>query len=184
MSGNCLQRILDFGFWILDCVNRVIMVSRWYPAASPARVPDDLRPSRLRSRRLRRSAWLGVALASGLLLALPASAELMRDEKSTSKRITGEVGGVGAKFIAVEYKHDLAAGTASEMAFPVDDKAVLQRIKNLKELKLGDKVEVEYRETEFKNEHNEVMHKRVATRIALISAAPAEASATPATAAQ
>ena len=123
-----------------------------------------------------------LAIACGLLAALPASAEMLKDEKVTYKRVTGEVGGVGAQFIAVEYKHDLATGAGYEMAFPVDDRAVFQRIKSLKELKLGDEVEVEYRETEFKNEHDEVQHKRVATRVALVKVAPVEAAETPAAA--
>ena len=150
----------------------------------------DLKPfRRLRSRRLWRMlvvfiamkfvtvplTFLAFSLVTNTVKAeTPPAAS--QQEQVSYKTVTGEVSGVGAKFIAVEYERNTKKGAAFEMALPVDEAATLERIKQLKELKLGDTVRVEYQETATKDDKGQYTNvRRVATKIALLRTAPQEA---------
>ena len=118
-----------------------------------------------------------LVLSCGLWMsAANAATDEVAQELVEYKTVQGQVSGVSATFVAVEYDRDAKSGEVFEMAFPVDDAAKLERIKRLQELKLGDTVLIEYRETMLKDEQGEYAPaKRVATKIALLRTAPAEA---------
>ena len=117
-----------------------------------------------------------VALVGGITLLASPSAfaeSKIKEEKVMPKTLTGYVSGVGPRFIAVEYPQDAAKGIGREMALPVAEKAQLQGVKALKDFQLGDRVTVEYQETAFKDDTEDVLKsKRVATKITLVKAAP------------
>ena len=101
------------------------------------------------------------------------SASKSDDEKVEYKTVTGQISGVNAGFIAVEYQRDLAKGSAAEMAFPIDEAAKAQLKNILKALKLGDTVTVEYRETTSKSQQGDTGSvRRMAVRVALVASAP------------
>ena len=104
------------------------------------------------------------------------SHEKEKDEKVEYDTTTGVVTGLGSRFIAVEYRRDNKHGASFEMAFPVDEQVVFSRVKALRDLKLGDTVEIEYQTVSSnkseKGEYTDI--RRVATRIGLLRNAPSE----------
>lgn len=118
-------------------------------------------------------AALVVAFGVGMAAASAAPEAAVKEEQVAYKHVTGLVSGVGAKFIAVESPQSAKSTDGIEMAFPLDDKAQLVAIKSLKDLHLGDYVDVEYRETIFKDktDYDQTKSKRVATKITLMKAA-------------
>ena len=129
-----------------------------------------------------RGSWRGLGALAALALLTPAAqAETTSgahepEETVGYHTVTGLVSGLGPQFIAVEYERHAEKGEAFEMALPVDDAAKLERVKKLRELQLGDTVEVEYRETSIQDEQGDsTTVKRVATKIALVRSAPQEA---------
>lgn len=66
--------------------------------------------------------------------------------EAVNKKITGEVSGVSNKFIAVVYGRNEKAKSALEMAFNIGSHVNIVNKKSLKEIGIGDTVEVEYQE--------------------------------------
>ncbi|OGW75117.1 MAG: hypothetical protein A2Z72_06810 [Omnitrophica bacterium RBG_13_46_9] len=105
--------------------------------------------------------------------------ETMAEGKSTEireeimpKSVAGTVTGVSANFIAVEYGAD-KPGPALEMAFNVDKDVVIENKKSLKDIGVGDTVEVAYDEIRKMNrEGKKIGTRNVAKKVRFIKAAP------------
>ena len=81
---------------------------------------------------------------AGLVLA--GEKENKGQTKKVLKTITGEVGGIGPNFIAIVYQKDEEKGVEYEIALPLKENVKFQFVKSLKDLKVGDKVTVQYEE--------------------------------------
>ncbi|MBI5124306.1 MAG: hypothetical protein HZA72_02690 [Candidatus Omnitrophica bacterium] len=93
-------------------------------------------------------------------------------EETVSKSIAGTVAGVSANFIAVEYGAD-QPGPALEMAFNVGKDVKIENKKSIKEIGIGDTVEVAYSEiTKIDQDGKKLGSRRVASKVRFIKAAP------------
>jgi len=107
--------------------------------------------------------------------AVTESAASARDEvtKVETKEVTGEVGGISKDFIAVVYKKDDASHASYEVALPIQGTPILQHISNLKQIKVGDTVTVQYDEMIKTDENGKnAVVGRNAKSITFISPAP------------
>jgi hypothetical protein len=77
-------------------------------------------------------------------LSYGASKDKEKEVKVETKTITGEVGGIGRKFISIIYKKE--QGTDYELAIRVPEDVKLVRKKSFKSIAAGDTVRVEYKE--------------------------------------
>ena len=80
--------------------------------------------------------------------AVTESAAAARNEvtKVETKEVTGEVSGVSKDFIAIVYKKDDASHASYEVALPIQGTPILQHISNVKQIKVGDTITVQYDE--------------------------------------
>ncbi len=93
-------------------------------------------------------------------------------ERVEDKMLTGEVSGVGGRFLSVEYERSLDGTSAQDMGFQLDEETVLVGVDQLKALGLGDRVSVSYQEFTRQDEQGDVAGiRRVPTRVSLISKA-------------
>jgi hypothetical protein len=65
---------------------------------------------------------------------------------AVNKKVTGEVGGISNKFIAVVYGRNEKDKASLEMAFNIGSHVNIVNKKSMKEIGIGDTVEVEYQE--------------------------------------
>ena len=108
-----------------------------------------------------------VALCIGASSAWAADESEKTNEKIVQKELTGQVVWIGKHAISVEYDRD--ATSSYEMLLPVTGDLELERLKNLSELKRGDTIHVEYRQTVKQGEDGqEMVVKTVATKVALM----------------
>ena len=91
-----------------------------------------------------------------------------------AKQVQGEVSNIGKRFISVVYERDVAAGTESEMMFPIDAKTIrLEHKRSLAEIAQGDTVLVIYKE-ETIDDGNRQKTRHIADTIRFLK--PADAS--------
>ena len=126
-------------------------------------------------------------VASGLIAGFAVSAmaqekakENAPDEEkiisSATNKITGQIGSINKSSISVVYKRDDAKGEEFEMLFPIDKNLRIVHKKSIRELAVGDTVEVEYEDVTIeKKDRNE--GKRNTAVITFVS--PAETPAEP-----
>lgn len=115
--------------------------------------------------------------AAALLPALSfAAAEkpALPHEETASKSVSGIVSGVSANFIAVEYgTAEKGGGAALEMAFNIGKSVAIENKKSIKDIVLGDTVEVNYNEiTKFDGEGKKIGVRREAKKVAFLRPAP------------
>ena len=136
-------------------------------ATATPRVPADLRPTSLRSRVF----WGSMLALSLSLLAAPAQADVKQEvTKVSEKAVTGQVVWIGKRAISVETRR--TEGESEEMLIPIDGKTAVERLKSLSELKPGDTVRVECKQTYKQLEDgSESLAATVATKIALVRSA-------------
>ena len=149
-----------------------------YPAR-PSIVSAGAAPSRPQSLRLngglRLLVFWGMAalLCAGASVAWAAHEPEKTNEKIVQKELTGQVVWIGKHAISVEYDRD--ATSSYEMLLPVTGDLELERLKNLSELKRGDTIHVDYRQTVKQGEDGqEMVVKTVATKVALMRQASPE----------
>lgn len=95
-------------------------------------------------------------------------------EEKTSKSVSGEVTGVSANFIAVAYGINEKEQSSLEMAFDVDKNVKIDHKKSIKEIGLGDMVEVVYDEIKKIDAQGKVTSsRRLARVVVFLRAAPA-----------
>ena len=76
------------------------------------------------------------------------------------KEVSGIVSAINEDFIAIVYDRDDAKGLEYEMALPIDEGMQLIHKRNLEQIKVGDKVEVQYEQlTEQKGDKQKVERK-------------------------
>lgn len=93
-------------------------------------------------------------------------------EEIISKSVLGIVTGVSANFIAVEYGSN-QPGPATEMAFNVGKDVKIENKKSIKEISMGDTVEIAYSEmTRIDQDGKKLGSRRVANKVRFIKAAP------------
>lgn len=94
-------------------------------------------------------------------------------EEIARKSVSGEVGGISANFIAVAYGMSEKEQSSMEMAFDVDKNVKIEHKKSLKEIGLGDTVEVVYDEIKKIDAQGKVKSsRRLARVIVFVRAAP------------
>jgi hypothetical protein len=113
-------------------------------------------------------------LACALVCAGGAATAAAADAPKASgvmKHLRGVVAGVTGSGIAVEYETHGSAGY--EMYLPFDAEIQMLGFEQAADLRLDDRVVVEYREADVTNESGEVVGvRRTATRLALLERAP------------
>lgn len=95
-------------------------------------------------------------------------------EEIIRKSVSGEVAGVSANFIAVAYGISEKEQSSLEMAFDVDKNVKIDHKKSIKEIGLGDMVEVVYDEIKKIDAQGKITSsRRLARVIVFLRAAPA-----------
>ncbi|MFA5146886.1 MAG: hypothetical protein WC515_05920 [Candidatus Omnitrophota bacterium] len=130
-------------------------------------------------RRLILTLIAAVYLISGPAYAVPAEekAALPREEVAT-RSVVGIVSGVSPSFIAIEYGID-QAGPSLELAFNIDKSVKVENKRSIKEIAMGDTVEVTYGEiTRIAPDGKKLGSKRVAKKVTFMrpAAKPSESS--------
>jgi hypothetical protein len=95
-------------------------------------------------------------------------------EEIVRKSVSGEVAGISANFIAVAYGISEKEGSSLEMAFDVDKNVKIDHKKSIKEIGLGDMVEVAYDEIKKIDAQGKIKSsRRLARVVVFLRAAPA-----------
>jgi hypothetical protein len=94
----------------------------------------------------------GSAMAQEATAPAAATAPVV-DDSYTMDTVSGEVSGLTAKSISILYNRDYDTGTEYEILIPVDEKTVFKHKNNLKEIKTGDLVSVEYEKPGAESQH-------------------------------
>lgn len=95
-------------------------------------------------------------------------------EEIARKSVSGEVSGVSANFIAVAYGIKEKEQSSLEMAFDVDKDVKIEHKKSIKEIGLGDTVEVVYDEIKRFDAQGKIKSsRRLARVVVFLRAAPA-----------
>jgi hypothetical protein len=101
-------------------------------------------------------------------------------EETREKTLEGEVAGVSPNFIAIDYGQD--EKSVYEMTFNITKTTRLERIKDVKSLKTGDTVQVNYDEKVVKFGKREQVKERILKMLRLLNPAKVEAAPAVATA--
>lgn len=91
-------------------------------------------------------------------------------EEIARKSVAGEVSGLAPNFIAVLYGQSQESQAALEMAFDLDKDVKIEHRKSLKEINMGDTVEVAYLEITKTREDGRKISRRVAKVITFVRA--------------
>lgn len=88
------------------------------------------------------------------------------------KEVQGEVVSISKDYISVLYNRDSKKGIEYEMLLPIDENTKLERIKNIKELNVGDTINIEYEEESIIPDKGEVKASRKAKLVSFVAPAP------------
>lgn len=90
--------------------------------------------------------------------------------EAVNKKVSGEVSGVSNNFIAVVYGRNEKAKSSLEMAFNIGSHVNVMNKKSLKEIGIGDTVEVEYQEITRTEADGKKSSKSVAQAVNFVKA--------------
>jgi len=165
--------------WWHHVSSAVLYRCAWVGAVS---MPDPRRTGeRLRVHPLRCACFWSLA-ASVLLVAASwlanptiAAADAEADERVTEGTVTGEIVTATKHAISVEFARTATA--TEEMLLPLDAKVKVEGPKKLADLRPGDRVRVQYRQTYREGKNGErITLKTLATKIVLLRTAAPEGS--------
>ncbi len=111
-------------------------------------------------------ALVSVLVMDGLVFA-QGEKEEKKIIKRTSSEVSGEVGAVGKNSISIIYARDVNKSTEYEMLIPIDVNTVLVHKKSLSELKIGDKIEIQFEDATSEDAGREKL-ERVARVITFV----------------
>lgn len=97
---------------------------------------------------------IGLALLISFCFSFSGYAQPARSSV-TAKVVEGEISGMGKDYIAIVYKKEAEKGAEYEILLPLDDEVKLVHKKNLKELNIGDRVNIEFDEIKEANDSKE-----------------------------
>lgn len=170
-----LCHMVQRSIWWLHLRQAVVQAWPWY-GLMRARVPVRVSVTR-RNLGLahdprflaHRASILSVsALAAVCCVASGAAAAMKHaDEQVERKTVTGQVVSITPGMISIEYARTETA--SKEILIPLDEETQLSHLRGLEDIREGDRVAVEHRETHTENDEGKWLNfKRVATKISLV----------------
>lgn len=91
--------------------------------------------------------------------------------KTSSGVVSGEISSISEKFISVVYEKDKGKGIEYEILVPIDKDVKIEHKQNLSELKIGDRVSIQYEDTTVEDSDKRETLKRKATVIRFVKSA-------------
>ncbi len=130
------------------------------------------------AKRNRISARIKISLAVVLVLGFTGTGAAKDTEKkekiikTASGGVAGTVSGITKNYISVLYDQDKEKNIDYEMLLPVDKDVQLEYKNSLSEIKVGDRVSVQYEDTTTENSEKEKTLKRKAKVVTFVGPAP------------
>ncbi len=114
--------------------------------------------------KVRRVIYIGIIGFLLLSISEVAFAKSEETEKNiirrTSHEISGEVGAIGYNSISIIYERNEKTGMEYEMLIPVDANTKLERKKSLNELKIGDKIKIQFEDATSEDSGEEKLERK------------------------
>lgn len=129
------------------------------------------RINKMRARRIIDIGIIGLLLLSISGIAFAKSEETEEKIiKRTSNEVIGEVGAIGKNSISIIYGRDEKKSVEYEMLIPIDVNTRLEHKKSLSELKVGDKIKIQFEDATSEDAGREKL-ERMAKVISFVSPA-------------
>lgn len=91
--------------------------------------------------------------------------------KTAKGGVSGEISGISKNYISVVYEKDTENGIEYEMLLPIDKDIQLEYKKSLGEMKIGDRVSIQYEDTTTEDSEKQKTFKREAKVVTFVGPA-------------
>ena len=121
--------------------------------------------------------WIKISLAIVLILGFMGTVFAKDKEKkekvvkTASGVVSGEISGISEKFISVVYEKDKEKGIEYETLVPIDKDVKIEHKKSLSELKIGDRVSIQYEDVTVEDSDKQQTLKRKAKIVRFVRSA-------------